>query len=201
MATTQDVPYVGDESRAPLTRWLANARTKRVASFLHGDVLELGCGASLVLQSKTMQRAVTSYTGVEALPESVEVLKKKYPETKFLSFDLDTAPWPVERRFDCVLALAVVEHLWNLKGLFQQVGDHLKHHGTFVLTTPTPWGNHVILKSLSHTRLVRKDVIDDHVTIFSKQLFRHACGEFGFDLVYYRRFQFGGNQLVVIRKR
>lgn len=200
MPRTQDIPYVGGEVRAPLTRWLTNARTRRVLPFLRGDVLELGCGASVVLDSDSARRAMTSYTGVEALPENVVALRNKHPHAAFLAFDLDVGPWPLEGRFDCVLALAVVEHLWNLKTLFEQVHRHLREDGLFVLTTPTPWGNHVILRTLSRIGLVRRNVIDDHVTIFDRQLFRHACGEFGFELCHYGKFQFGGNQLAVLRK-
>ena len=201
MPRTKDIPYVGGEARAPLTRWLTNARTKRILPFLRGDVLELGCGASVVLDSDTARRAMTSYTGVEALPENVDALRKKHPRAAFLAFDLDTAPWPLEGRFDCILALAVVEHLWNLRTLFEEVNRHLGENGLFVLTTPTPWGNHVVLRILSRIGLVRRNVIDDHVTIFDRQLFRHACGEFGFELCHYGKFQFGGNQLAVLRKR
>lgn len=201
MPRTRDIPYVGGEVHAPLTRWLTNARTRRILPYLRGDVLELGCGASVVLDPDGARPAMTSYTGVEALPENVEALRRKHPRASFLAFDLDTAPWPLEGRFDCVLALAVVEHLWSLKTLFEQVNRHLREDGLFVLTTPTPWGNHVVLRTLSRIGLVRRNVIDDHVTIFDRQLFRHACGEFGFELVHYRTFQFGGNQLAVLRKR
>jgi SAM-dependent methyltransferase len=201
MPRTQDIPYVGGEARAPLTRRLTNARTRRILPFLRGDVLELGCGASVVLDSDSARRAMTSYTGVEALPENVEALRKKHPQATFLAFDLDAGPWPLEGRFDCVLALAVIEHLWNLKTLFDQVHRHLREDGLFLLTTPTPWGNHVVLRTLSRIGLVRRNVIDDHVTIFDRQLFRHACGEFGFELAHYGKFQFGGNQLAVLRKR
>lgn len=201
MQRAQAIPYVGDEARAPLTRWLANSRTRRVLRFLRGDVLELGCGASVVLDSDEARLAITSYTGVEALPENVEALRERHPHSSFLAFDLDASPWPLEGRFHCVLALAVVEHLWNLRNLFEQVHDYLHEDGLFVLTTPTPWGNHVVLRVLSRIGLVQKNVIDDHVTIFDRQLFRHACGEFGFELLQHRKFQFGGNQLAVLRKR
>ena len=201
MADTQDVPYVGGQAKAPLTRWLAQARARRVSPFLQGDVLELGCGGSALLQSDAVQRAIASYTGVEALAQNVETLRTRFPHATFHAFDLDSAPWPIEGQFDCVLAMAVIEHLWNLKSLFQEVRLHLRDGGRFVLTTPTPWGNHVVLRTLARTGLVRKTVIDDHVTIFNKQLVRHVCQEFGFELQHYATFQFGGNQLAVLRKR
>jgi SAM-dependent methyltransferase len=201
MADTQDVPYVGGQARAPLSRWLAHARARRVVPYLHGDVLELGCGGSTLLDSAAVRRAIRSYTGVEALQPNVAALQARHPESRFLAFDLDTSPWPLDGRFHCVLALAVIEHLWNLGSLFQEVRRHLHDGGRFVLTTPTPWGNHVVLRTLARTGLVRKTVIDDHVTIFNRQLFRHVCNEFGFSLVAYRTFQLGGNQLAVLEKR
>jgi SAM-dependent methyltransferase len=201
MTKTQDVPYVGGQAKAPLTRWLAHARARRVSPFLQGDVLELGCGGSTLLDSESMRRTIRSYTGVEALPQNVETLRRRFPDATFRAFDLDATPWPIEGKFHCVLAMAVIEHLWNLGSLFQEVGRLLHDGGRFVLTTPTPWGNHVVLRTLARTGLVRKTVIDDHVTIFNKQLFRHVCNEFGFELEHYRTFQLGGNQLAVLRKR
>lgn len=143
---------------------------------------------------------MTSYTGVEALQTSVSELQVRHPAHTFVSFDLDSARWPLNRHFDCVVALAVIEHLWNLKSFFSNVREALADDGLFVLTTPTPFGNHIVLRSLALAGLVRKDVINDHVAIFNKKLFHHVCDEFGFELDQYAKFQLGGNQLAVLRK-
>src|SRR5690348_11969617 len=95
MTNTQDVPYVGGQAKAPLTRWLAHARARRVSPFLQGDVLELGCGGSVLLDSESVRRAIASYTGVEALAQNVETLRTRFPDATFHAFDLDTAPWPI----------------------------------------------------------------------------------------------------------
>lgn len=195
-----DVPYVGEERRAPLTRWLARQRVRRVADFLEGDVLELGCGFGGVLEYASVHGSIGSYTGVEALAENVEVLGAKYPQHKFYAFDLDCEHWPVSGTFDCILALAVVEHLWNLKGFFSHLRSLLKDDGVAVCTTPTIWGNHVVLRMLARLGLVREDVIADHVAIFGRPLWSHVCDEFGFRLESFSRFQFGGNQLVVLKR-
>lgn len=194
------VPYLGQSNAAPLTTWLAHARSRRVAPFLQGRILELGCGAASLLESEAVRESITSYTGVEALQSSVDELKSRYPEHSFVSLDLDSTTWPIQDEFDCVLALAVIEHLWNLKSFLQNVGNVLAAGGRFVLTTPTPYGNHIVLRSLALAGLVRKDVINDHVAIFNKKLFQHLCAEFSFELEHYRTFQLGGNQLAVLKK-
>ena len=194
-------PYVGEKDTAPLTRWLASARANRVAPFLKGNMLEIGCGAAAILDSSDVRKVISSYTGVEALESSISELEAKFPKDSFFSFDLDSIAWPLNGSYDCVLALAVIEHLWNLKDIFLNVRRILVEGGLFVITTPTPYGNHIILRALSSIGLVRKDVIDDHVTIFNKKLFMHACHEFGFEIKHYKKFQFGGNQLVVLKKR
>lgn len=200
MESTSKVPYLGEKNAAPLTKWLASARAKRVAPFLLGNMLELGCGNATILESSKVREAITSYTGVEALESSISELRSRYPDDSFLSLDLDSITWPLEEKYDCVLALAVIEHLWNLKAFFLNLRRVLTDGGLFVLTTPTTYGNHIVLKALSYVGLIRKDVVDDHVTIFNKKLFMHACNEFGFELERYQRFQLGGNQLVVLRK-
>ncbi|MFC5527002.1 class I SAM-dependent methyltransferase [Rhodanobacter ginsengisoli] len=200
MKEINETPYVGLNDAAPLTKWLASARTNRVVPFLKGDMLELGCGAATILDSSEVRKAISSYTGVEALESSISELRTRYPDHSFYSFDLDTITWPLEEKYDCVLALAVIEHLWNLKAIFLNLRRILIDDGLVIITTPTPYGNHVILRALAFIGLVRKDVIDDHVTIFNKKLFMHACIEFGFKIERYQKFQFGGNQLVVLRK-
>ena len=197
---TEAVPYLGQNNAAPLTTWLARARSKRVAPFLKGRILELGCGAASLLESKAIRDSISFYAGVEALQSSVDELKSRYPAHHFVAVDLDSADWPIEDKFDCVLALAVIEHLWNLKSFLQNVNKALVDGGLFVLTTPTPYGNHIVLRSLAFLGLVRKDVVNDHVAIFNKTLFRHVCEEFGFKLEHYSKFQLGGNQLAVLRK-
>lgn len=194
------VPYLGQSNTAPLTTWLANARSRRVAPFLKGRILELGCGAASLLEAEDVRNSITSYTGVEALQSSVSELQERYPAHSFASFDLDSPTWPINQQFDCVLALAVIEHLWNLKSFMSNVREALVDGGLFVLTTPTPYGNHIVLRSLALAGLVRKDVVNDHVAIFNKKLFHHVCDEFGFELAHYRTFQLGGNQLAVLRK-
>lgn len=197
---TEAVPYLGRSNAALLTTWLANARARRVIPFLKGRILELGCGSAPLLELETARRSITSYTGVEALQTSVEELKGRFSDHSFLSLDLDSENWPIQGQFDRVLALAVIEHLWNLKSFILNVRHALVDDGLFVLTTPTPYGNYIVLKGLALAGLVRRDVIDDHVAIFNKQLLHHLCEEFGFSLELHRKFQFGGNQLAVIRK-
>jgi len=134
-----DVPYVGEERGAPPTRWLARQRVRRVADFLEGDVLELGCGFGGVLEYASVHGSIGSYTGVEALAENVRALEAKCPQHKFYAFDLDSQHWPVSGTFGCILALAVVENPWNLKGLSSHLRCLLKDDAVAMCTTPTIW--------------------------------------------------------------
>jgi SAM-dependent methyltransferase len=105
-----------------------------------------------------------------------------------------------EERFDTVLMVAFIEHVYNQKRLFTEVLRHLQPDGRIVITTPTPRGDRIHCWGTSLS-LFAQAAKDDHPIIFSKQRFRVFAKHFGLEIEAYRRFQLGCNQLVVLRRR
>lgn len=171
--------------------WL---RWRKVMPHVHGDVLDIGCGDGRVLEHLPSS---VSYTGVDLNHVRIERAKKKYPKHDFFHLDAAGGLGVIERGFDTVMLLAVIEHVEESEELLMQCRRLTGNGGTFIITTPTPFGErvHGLLESVSiATPGVRGG---EHVKIYSFDELEDAVERFGFKVRRHRRFQFGGNQLLV----
>jgi len=186
-----------------LSNYLSEQRSKKVISYLKGDLLDIGCGdANNYRLIEQYQLPVLSYTGIEFDPERVVQLGKRYPGATFYQADLDSEPLPVSGKYDTILLLAVVEHIFNLKFLFSQLAMLLSEQGQIVITTPTPFGNDIVHRFGTKLGLFdREGGQDDHIVIFNRKRLEILAGEVDLVLHEYKRFQFGCNQIAVLKKR
>ena len=188
-----------------LTNYLRRARAKRVAPFIRGDVLDLGCGSHGIANVLDhFGPRITSYCGVEMSDEAVTLLRSNYHDYRnasFLACDLDSGRLDIGRTFDCILMVALIEHLFNQKHVMSQVAALLKPEGIVVITTPTPIGNDVVHRIGSAIGLFAKAAVDDHIVIYNRLRFGIMAREVGLQVKSYRTFQFFCNQLVTLGRR
>jgi len=184
-----------------LTPYLTNARMARIAPYVHGDVLDLGCGSwgrSAILEEHRAK--IKSYVGVEYSQESVDLLRNNYPEATFHAVNLDKDRLDPGRKFDCILMIALIEHLFNQQHVMAGVADALKPNGTVVITTPTPFGNDVVHRIGGSIGLFAKAAVDDHIVIYNRHRFGIMAKEVGLEIRSYKTFQLMCNQVVVLAK-
>ncbi|MCF7859628.1 MAG: class I SAM-dependent methyltransferase [Candidatus Cloacimonetes bacterium] len=168
-----------------------------VSAYIKGDVLDLGCGTAEILDYIN----IDNYTGLDYSPEMVKKLKKKLPQHKFFTRNLDEDTYCLKTKYDTITMIAVIEHLFNQRHLFKEIIKHLKPNGRIVLTTPTPFGNDIIHRLGANMGLFSKHASDDHIVIYNKQRFKNVAREFNLKLIVYKKFQLGCNQLVVFKKK
>jgi SAM-dependent methyltransferase len=183
---------------AYLSKFLANQRLARVAEFIKGDVLELGCGNAKVLENYGLR--ISSYCGVERSAPRIEKLKQNYPHASFFQRDLDRNRLEINRQFDCVLMLAVIEHLFNQKFVMEEVSQALKPGGIVVITTPTTFGNDVVYPLAAAFGLTSKSAMNDHIIIYNLRRFKILANEIGLKLKYHKYFQVYCNQIAILEK-
>ena len=176
-----------------LSPFLSERRLAAVAPFLRGDVVDLGCGgAAVVARLKPGQ----AYVGVDWRAAAIQQLCSRYPQHQFFQRDLDTQPLALPRRFDTVLMLAVIEHLRRPEHLFAQLRGLLNPGGQVVMTSPSRWGNW--LHGLgARAGVFSRVAAGEHYLIFSRARLAAMVRPHGLDLVHYRSFLLGGNQLFV----
>lgn len=184
-----------------LSPYLRNKRTSMVLPYLKGDILDIGCGPGRNLELlKERNIPFSSYTGIEIDENLIQKLSAQYPDSKFFKVDLDTEKIPVDRKFDTIVLLAVIEHIFNLKFLFNQLADLLKPDGRIILTTPTPFGNDIIHRLGTAIGLFDKEGgQDDHIAIFNKKRLQILGSEVGLQIEDYKTFQFGCNQISIYK--
>ncbi len=181
-----------------LSKLLAGQRRIKVAKHIRGDVLELGCGTAQVLENYSSK--ISSYCGIEKSNLRVEKLIQQYPNASFYRRDLDRDRLEINRKFDCILMVAVIEHLFNQQFVIAEVAKVLKTGGIVVITTPTPFGNDVIHPLGAILGLTYKSAVNDHIVIYNRHRFKILANEVGLRLKYHSYFQFYCNQIAVLEK-
>jgi len=176
-----------------LTPLLTGQRMQAIAPFLRGDVLDLACGSGKVVR---LLKPGQSYLGVEGTPQFIKTLSNRYPAYQFILRDLDQDELNLERAFDTILLVAVIEHLEHPSHLLAQLPRYLKAGGRLVMTTPSPFGDK-IHRVGARIRLFSKAAMEEHETIFSYKMMVELLEPVGLVVEHYRRFLLGGNQLFI----
>ncbi len=181
-----------------LSKWLHNIRTKLVSPYVRGDVLDIGCGPATNL--KISKNKINTYVGIEYDSELVKKLNNKHAGSKFFQKDLDVDTFDFNEKFDRILLIAVIEHIFNQKHLLKECLKYLKPDGKIIITTPTPFGNDVVHRLGASFGLFSKDASDDHIVIYNKKRFEILANEFNLKIEKYKKFELGCNQLVILTR-
>ena len=180
-------------SEGVLSPFLRRKRISIVRPFLHGRILDVGCGlgalASIV--------PAGSYLGIDVDEESLSNARRLYPGHRFQS----KLPFG-ESNFDTVVSLAVIEHVPQPADFLSELGAHLaaSTDARIVLTTPHP------VAVWAHSIGARLGLFSQHASKEHKQfldrsrleLLANACN---LQLVLYRQFLLGANQIAVFKRK
>ena len=181
-----------------LSNYASLLRVKRVLPYVKGSVLDLGCGEVPVLRAAGDK--IEHYVGVDIGQERTETLRKTYPQHQFFRCDFDEDPFDFEGKFDTILLIAVIEHIFNQKHLATELIKKLNPTGRIIITTPTSLGEfvHRICAGLG---LLGRSVANRHIVIFNKRRFKVLAKHFNLRIEKYHRFCFGCNQMVILAKK
>lgn len=93
--------------------------------FYFKKVLDLGCGYADI--SASLLRLGSEITAIDARPEHLKIVNKKYPEIKTIKADLDRG-WPLTgKKFDVILDLDFLCHIDNYEKHLKQVCSSASH--------------------------------------------------------------------------
>ncbi|RMD58309.1 class I SAM-dependent methyltransferase [Candidatus Woesearchaeota archaeon] len=179
-----------------LSNWLRKKRTRITFPYVEGSVLDIGCGPASILEA--CKDKIDSYVGFEYDESLVKQLNSKFPYARFFQKDLEEDKFELDCKFDRILLVAVIEHIFNQKRLIEECLSYLKPEGKIVITTPTVFGNDVVHRLGSTLGLFKKDT--EHIVIYNKNRFRILACKFNLRIEEYRKFELGCNQLVVLSR-
>lgn len=165
---------------------LQRARLAKARPWLRGATLDVGCGSGALAAFADK----STYFGYDYDPESIELARKTYPGYQF-----GTKP-PDGRKFDTIVALALLEHLKNPETYLNEWKSLLAPGGRIVLTTP-----HKSFRRVhdfgAAIRLFSPDAADEHEEMFDRKSLDALGTSCGLRLAHYERFLIGANQLAV----
>jgi 2-polyprenyl-3-methyl-5-hydroxy-6-metoxy-1,4-benzoquinol methylase len=179
-----------------LSGYLRNQRIARVGPHIRGRVLDVGCGGADILRQ--YHEKIDQYVGLEYNSKHVADLSGQFPNATFQVCNLDEESFNVSVEFDCIVLVAVIEHIFNLKHLLAEICEHMAPDGVVVLTTPTPFGNDIVHRCGAAMGLFSQGAADDHIAIFNAHRISILAREVGLKMISHRRFQFGCNQIAVL---
>lgn len=182
---------MGDQATEGFFSPFLRARRIRAAlPFLRGRVLDFGCAAGAL--AAWIDPA--SYLGFDRDGDAIAQARRLFPRHRF------SAVLPEAEVFDTIAALAVVEHLPDPEHWLLLIARLLAPGGSLVLTTPHPAFRR-IHDAGAWAGLFSREAAAEHETFFDRPALLRLAASAGFQLVHYRRFLLGANQLAVLRPR
>jgi len=102
-------------------------------------------------------------------------------------------------RADCIVMLALIEHLNNPKEVLNKVYNSLNKNGRVIITTDSKKAERV-LNFLAKIKLIDEKEINDHKQYFDMEDLKTILKEVGFKKIMHKRFELGYNNLIVAFK-
>ncbi len=179
---------MADHGAQGLLSPLLRARRIRAARpLLRGRVLDFGCGTGAL--AEWIEPATSSGAGQDAKP--VEEARRPHPRHGL------GAAAAGQGLFDTIAALAAIEHLPEPQAWLRQMRALLAPRGCLVLATPHP-AFRLIHDAVARAGLFSRDAAELHNCFFDRAALKRLAASSGFQLVRYRRFLLGANQLAVL---
>ncbi|HVU51028.1 MAG TPA: class I SAM-dependent methyltransferase [Polyangia bacterium] len=119
-----------------LNEWIFS----KLAGPVRGEVLEIGSGVGNI--SRLIRPRVDRLVVSDTEPHYLEDLERTFagdPGVSVVSYDLDHAPPPgiAARRFDAIVAVNVIEHIADDRGLVARLAGLLRPGGNLLIYVPS----------------------------------------------------------------
>jgi 2-polyprenyl-3-methyl-5-hydroxy-6-metoxy-1,4-benzoquinol methylase len=179
-----------------LSRYLKKKRLQMILPFIPtaARILDIGCDNGALLEHLP---AFECYLGLDSRETVITRNREHYKQTNvsFACVNFDDFAWPGPP-FNLVVMTAVLEHLQGIDPALERLQALVAENGLLLITTPCPLSRFV-LHAGAAVGLFARDSLSEHKNYFRKSDFQHLP-EWKLDL--YKRFEFGLNQLLVLRK-
>lgn len=170
-----------------LSPWLRKQRILAAIPHMKGSVLDVGCGSGALADHV----APADYLGYDVDAQSIVVAISTNPGYAF------TQSLPEDRFFDTVVSLAVIEHIPDPGTFLATLAGRVRAGGRIIISTPNPRFE-FIHHAGSMIGLFSHDASEEHVSLLDRKGLHDLASSLGLDVIAYRRFLMGANQLFVL---
>lgn len=178
---------MSDQARqGMLSPFLQARRFAAARPHVRGRVLDFACGGGAFAQYCDP----AGYFGCDLDQDVIERAKRDHPEYAF-----GPTP-PPGQRFDCVVALAFLEHVEDPSAYLRTFAGALDPGGCIVTTTPHPMYR-IVHDTGAKVGIFSQEASDEHEAMLDRAALQAAASAAGLRLSVYRRFLGGANQLAV----
>ncbi len=168
-------------------------RIKKIINLIPKNctLLDFGCGDDYNLLLK-LKPHIKKGIGIDAkikntIKENNLIINSRTKEIK-------------DKSIDCVISLAVLEHLERPLAPFLELKRIIKPNGKIMITTPSPSSKPLLEFMAFKLKIINAQEIKDHKHYFSKRDLEKIFKKAGFKKIRIKKFQFGLNQRVVARR-
>ena len=177
---------------------LQKIRMRKAIPFVVGNrILDIGCSNGEILPYLSPD---VEYIGIESNPDYYNNAKKRNPHHTFINLSIDDTTSRTLEIPKCttILMLAILEHLERPLKVLINLKRYLSSKGCIIITTPSAF-SHRVLAMGSKLGLFMKDM-NEHRTLYSREALMAICEKSGMKVVHYSKFEYGFNQITVLKK-
>ncbi len=161
-----------------------------------GKILDIGCDRGYSLPY--LGDGISSYVGIDSCDEAVAAAESKYPDYRFMAMMVDEAAIDnIPPGYDTILLVAVLEHMEDTISFLRKLKTLLNPGGRVVITSPSG-KSHSLLVFLAGIGLARNDKHEHEGHYLNHDDIMQLVESDDYNLIKYKTFQFGMNQLWVL---
>lgn len=179
-----------------LDKFIAMLRYKKVYKYISDDkiICDIGCGQDASFLKSVMDRS-EKCIGLDQYVKDYE-----YKNLVLKNADIVKNINSLNYKVDIVTMLAVIEHISDAQRLLDNVYKILKKEGLLIITTPTKIAKPVLEFLAFKIKVINADEIKDHKKYYNKEELKYIMKKSEFDVIKYKTFQFGFNQIIICKK-
>lgn len=142
------------------------------------NILDFGCGKGRILQEIIKINPNASITGVDVSKTAIKYTKGKFKKCKFIKIN-DGEKLPFRNNcFDFIIALDVLEHVYDTQNAFKELSRVLKPQGKILISVPY----NGLIKNMIITLFFFEFIFDPrspHIRFYTKRTLLHEIKSAG----------------------
>ncbi len=143
----------------------------------HGSLLDIGSSVGIFAEALFRSQSPLKVTCCDLNAVSCQDLQKRYPNMEVIHSDF--MQLPEKRQFDVITFWDTVEHIVDLPGMFQKLGNLLSPDGILAFSTPNTHSFEWLIAGTAHPQLTPPT----HVNLLNEKSIRILLEKNKFQLV------------------